>query len=127
MRMKYVVRNIGEVAIVDLSGSLSPGRTIEDRLLLLELVTGQFRNGRKKILLNFADVSFIDSSGIGDLMGALRMVNSEGGQLGIFHASQRVSDLLYRTHLDSIIPCYSDEASALKSLSGDSHGTISAA
>jgi anti-sigma B factor antagonist len=96
-------------------------------MVMHDLVNAQLKAGHNKILLNLAEVSFIDSSGVGDLIGALRVVQSEGGQLLICNASQRIADLLYRTHLDSIMRCYNDEASGIKALSGDGHETISAA
>ncbi len=127
MRPNYTVRNVGDVAVLDLSGPISPGRTIEDRLVLHDLVTEQLRNGYKKILLNLAEVSFIDSSGVGDIIGAWQLVKSQGGQLLICNTSQRIADLLYRTQLDSIINCYRSEESALQAFSANGHGRVSAA
>lgn len=127
MRLKYAVRNVGEVAVLDLSGPISPGKTIEDRLVLHDLVADRLKSGHTKILFNLAEVTFIDSSGIGDLLGAMQVVKGEGGQLLICNASQRIADLLYRTHLDSIIRCFHDETAALQAFSGNGHETISAA
>ena len=118
MRMKYAVRTVGEVAVLDLTGTISPGQTIEDRLILNDLVNEQVRSGHKSVLLNLAEVTYIDSSGIGDLIGALRTVQSQGGQLRICNASQRIGDLLYRTHLDTVIDCDKNEASSLEAFSG---------
>ena len=127
MRMNYAVRNIADVAIIDISGSISPGRTLAERLIVSELVGQQLAAGLKKVLVNLSDVHFIDSSGLGDLIGALRLVQSQGGQLHLCSASQRISELLYRTHLDSIMQCFSDEASALQAFSANGHTKTSAA
>jgi anti-sigma B factor antagonist len=118
MRMKYAVRTIGDVVVLDLSGPISPGNTIEDRLVLHDLINQQVNAGQKNVLLNLRDVSYIDSSGVGDLIGALRIVQSQGGQLRMCNASQRIGDLLYRTHLDSIISNDRSEESALQAFSG---------
>jgi anti-sigma B factor antagonist len=118
MRMRYAVRTVGDVAVLDLTGTISPGQTIEDRLILNDLVNDQLRSGHKSVLLNLAEVTYIDSSGIGDLIGALRTVQSQGGQLRLCSASQRIGDLLYRTHLDTVIDCDKNEASALEAFSG---------
>ncbi len=126
MRMKYAVRHIGEVAVLDLSGHISPGKAIEERRVLHDLVTDQVNRGHTKVLLNLSEVSYVDSSGLGDLLEALRLVQSQGGQLHTCNASQRISNLLSRTHLDSVINCYGSEAAALQAFADQTREKISA-
>jgi anti-sigma B factor antagonist len=81
------------------------------RETLRELVT----KGQKKVLLNLADVSYIDSSGIGELVSGFTTVTNQGGQLKLLNLNKRVQDLLQITKLYTVFEVFDDEASAVRS------------
>jgi anti-sigma B factor antagonist len=71
--------------------------------------------GNKKILLNLGDVSYIDSSGIGELVSGFTSVANQGGQLKLLHLTKRVRDLLQITKLYTVFEVFDDEAAAVRS------------
>jgi anti-sigma B factor antagonist len=81
------------------------------RETLRELVT----KGQKKVLLNLADVSYIDSSGIGELVSGFTSVTNQGGQLKLLNLNKRVQDLLQITKLYTVFEVFEDEAAAVRS------------
>lgn len=70
---------------------------------------------RTRILLNLADVDYIDSSGIGELVSAYTTAKGRGGELKLLHLTKKVHDLLQLTKLFTVFEVYSDESTALKS------------
>jgi anti-sigma B factor antagonist len=71
--------------------------------------------GQKKILLNLGDVSYIDSSGIGELVSGFTTVTNQGGQLKLLNLTKRVKDLLQITKLYTVFDVHDDEAGAVRS------------
>jgi anti-sigma B factor antagonist len=71
--------------------------------------------GNKKILLNLSEVSYIDSSGIGEMVSGFTTVTNNGGQLKLVGLSKRVKDLLQITKLYTVFEAYDDEAEAVRS------------
>ena len=116
MNMNCTVRQIGDVNVLDLSGRISPDETIA-RLVLQDLVVEQVNSGHKKILLNLREVTYINSSGIAGLLASFRTVQSQGGELRVCNASNRVHAVLRRTSLGSFFDLEQDEHSALQSFS----------
>jgi anti-sigma B factor antagonist len=127
MRMNYAIRRIGDVSVLDLSGHISPGKTIADRRVLHDLVSEQVNSGCQKILLNLREVTYIDSSGFGDLLEAQTVVQNHGGQLRICNAGNRVGDLLNRMHLDAVLLIDADEPTALQIFLEDTQKNTSVA
>jgi anti-sigma B factor antagonist len=112
MSFKAAVRHVGDVAIVDLAGRLTLGEGSGTlRSTLKELIA----NGEKSIVLNLKDVSHLDSSGLGELVGAYASVTNAGGQIRLLNAQARIHDLLVVTKLVTVFPNYEDEAAALRS------------
>jgi anti-sigma B factor antagonist len=70
--------------------------------------------GNKKILLNLGDVTYIDSSGIGELVSAFTAVRREGGELKLLNLTKKVHDLLQITKLYTVFDIKDDEATAIK-------------
>jgi anti-sigma B factor antagonist len=70
--------------------------------------------GQKKILLNLGDVTYIDSSGIGELVSAFTAVRREGGELKLLNLTKKVHDLLQITKLYTVFDIKDDEATAIK-------------
>lgn len=116
MSMKTNVRQVDGVTIMDLSGRITLG---EGSVLLRDDVRDLLAKGSKKILLNLADVNYIDSSGIGELVSAYTTVRNQGGELKLLHLTKKVHDLLQITKLYTVFDVKDDEASAIASFSHD--------
>ena len=112
MTVNLSSRESGEVTIVDIAGSVTLGQgsnSLRDKLS--ELIS---RN-RKKLLLNMAEVSYIDSSGIRELLSAYNALSKNGGQIKLLKPTQRVKDLLKITRLHTVFEVFDDEAAAVGS------------
>jgi anti-sigma B factor antagonist len=103
-------RQVGEVTIIDLEGRITLG---DGSNLMRDELRHLIGTNRKKILLNFAQVSYMDSSGMGQLVAGFTTVTNQGGQLKLLNLSQRTKDLLNMARIASIFEIYDDEASAI--------------
>jgi len=74
-------------------------------------------NGRKKILLNLADINYIDSSGVGELVSAFTSVRNQGGELKLLHLTKKVHDILQITKLYTVFDVKDNEAAAISAFS----------
>jgi len=110
--MKATIREIDSVVVVDVSGRITLG---EGCAQLREIVRGQLAKGNKKILLNLADVTYIDSSGIGELVSGYTAVSNQGGKLKLLNLTKKVHDLLQITKLYTVFDVHDDEAKAISS------------
>jgi len=70
--------------------------------------------GQKKILLNLGDVSYIDSSGIGELVSGFTTVTNSGGEMKLLNLNKRVKDLLQITKLYTVFDVHDEEAHAIR-------------
>jgi anti-sigma B factor antagonist len=112
MSVNLTTHKNGDVIIVDASGRLTLGEgTSSLRMRVRELVEG----GSRSIVLNLADVTYIDSSGIGELVAGYTTVTTAGGQLKLLNLAKRVHELLNITKLYTIFETFEDEASAVAS------------
>jgi anti-sigma B factor antagonist len=102
------------VTIVDLSGRIVLGDGIAG---LRELVHNLVSEGNKKILLNFRNVDYIDSSGLGELVSSLAKMGSQGGELKLLNLTKRVQALLQITKLYTVFDIKDDEATSVRSFS----------
>ncbi len=112
MSMKASTRQVDGVTIVDLSGRITLG---EGSVVLRDTVKDLLSKGNKKILLNLGDVSYIDSSGIGELVSAFTSVQRQSGELKLLHLTKKVHDLLQITKLYTVFDVRDDEATAVAS------------
>jgi len=112
MSMKYTTRQVDGVAILDLSGRITLG---EGSVTLRDAVKDTLAKGSKSILLNLANVDYIDSSGLGELVSAYTSVKNQGGELKLLHLTDKVHDLLQITKLYTVFDIKDDEASAIGS------------
>ncbi len=110
MSMKASTRQVDGVTIVDLSGRITLG---EGSVILRDTIKDLLGKGQKKILLNLGDVSYIDSSGIGELVSAFTSVRNQGGELKLLHLTKKVHDLLQITKLYTVFDVKDDEATAI--------------
>ena len=112
MSMKATLRQVDGVTVVDMSGRITLG---EGCTQLRELVRDQLGKGSKHLLLNLADVTYIDSSGIGELVSGFTTVSNQGGKLKLLNLTKKVHDLLQITKLYTVFDVYEDEAKAVGS------------
>src|ERR1700761_3601203 len=108
--MKASTRQVDGITIVDLSGRITLG---EGSVVLRDTIKDLLSKGQKKILLNLGDVSYIDSSGIGELVSAFTSVRNQGGELKLLHLTKKVHDLLQITKLYTVFDVKDDEAGAI--------------
>ncbi len=114
MSIKLDVRQVGDVAVVDVAGRIILG---EGSSALRDSLRDMVSKGQKKILLNLGEVSYIDSSGIGELVSGFTSVTNNGGQLKLLSLTKRVKDLLQITKLYTVFDVHESEASAVRSFS----------
>jgi anti-sigma B factor antagonist len=112
MPLQGTCREVGDVAVVDFSGRITLG---EGSAMLRKTIRDLVDNGRKKILLNLADVDYIDSSGIGELVGAYTSVRSANGELKLVYLTKRVRDIIQITRLFTVFDVQPDETAAVRS------------
>jgi anti-sigma B factor antagonist len=112
MSFKVVIRELDGVTVLDLDGRITLG---EGSTLLRELIRERLRNGQRRILINLAQTSYMDSSGLGELVSGYRAVKNEGGELKLLNLNKKVSDLLQITKLYTVFDIYSDETQAVSS------------
>src|SRR5712692_6153194 len=110
--MKASNRQVNGVTVVDMSGRITLG---EGSVVLRESVRDLVAKEQKKILLNLGDVTYIDSSGIGELVSAFTTVRNQGGELKLLNLTKKVHDLLQITKLYTVFDVKDDEATAVKS------------
>ena len=112
MSMKATVRQVNSVSVVDLSGRITLGEGCSQ---LRELIRDLLNKGHKNMLLNLAEVSYIDSSGIGELVSGFTAVSNKGGQLKLLNLTKKVHDLIQITKLLTVFDVHDDEAKAIAS------------
>lgn len=105
-------RQVGDVTILDMAGKITIG---EGSVSLRTAIRRLLEEGKKKILLNLAGVSYIDSSGIGELVSSYTAINKEAGQLKLLNLTQKLRDLLTITKLLTVFDVYESEEEALGS------------
>ena len=111
MSVKLSTRQVGDVSVIDVSGRITLG---EGSSALRDTLRDMVSKGQKKILLNLGEVSYIDSSGIGELVSGFTTVANQGGQLKLLSLTKRVKDLLQITKLYTVFDVKDDEAAAVK-------------
>ena len=112
MSMKATLRQVDGIVVIDMSGRITLG---EGCTQLREMVREQLGKGTKHLLLNLADITYIDSSGIGELVSGFTTVSNQGGKLKLLNLTKKVHDLLQITKLYTVFDVYDDEAKAITS------------
>lgn len=117
MALKISHRSVadGAVTVLDLSGKITIG---EGSVQLREAVKTLLESGNKKILLNLGDVSYVDSSGIGELVSSFTTVKNQQGQLKLLNLTKKIQDLLMITKLLTVFDTYDNEETAVASFAG---------
>jgi len=112
--MTIETRTSGPVTILDIHGKITIGEgSAEVRNMVRELLQA----GKKDILLNLGDVSYVDSSGIGELVSSFTTVSNQGGRLKLLNLTKKLKELLAITKLLTVFDSYEDEEDALSSFS----------
>ena len=114
MSVKLTTRQVGDVTVVDVAGRITLG---EGSATVRDAMRDMVSKSQKKILLNLGEVSYIDSSGIGELVSGFTTVTNSGGTLKLLNLNKRVKDLLQITKLYTVFDVHDDEASAIRSFS----------
>ncbi len=116
MSLKATVRQVNSVTVVDMSGRITLGEGCSQ---MRELIRGELAKGNRNLLLNLGDVTYIDSSGIGELVSAFTAVSNQGGSLKLLNLTKKVHDLLQITKLYTVFDVHDDEAKAIASFHKD--------
>jgi anti-sigma B factor antagonist len=112
MSLKINVRETPEAVILDLSGRITMGEPLSE---LRDSIREALAGDRQNILLNLAEVSHIDSSGLGQMIGSYAAVTSRGGKMKLLKLQNRVQDLMQVTKLLTVFETFNNEAAALRS------------
>jgi anti-sigma B factor antagonist len=107
-------RAVGNVTILDLKGKITLGEGDE---VLRERIGQLSQKDQKRILLNLAEVPYIDSAGLGEIVRSYTTVKNRGGQLKLVNLTKRITDLLMITKLLTVFETFESEQDALKSYS----------
>lgn len=112
MSLKMGTREVKGIVIVDLNGRVTMG---EACAAIRDEVRDQVAQGFHKILLNLAEVSYIDSAGLGELTAAFTSVKNRGGALKLVNLTKRVHDVMQITKLYTVFDVFDNEQKALAS------------
>jgi anti-sigma B factor antagonist len=110
--MQIEERQSGSVTVLDLSGKITLG---EDGTLLKDKLQSLLHQGKKSVLLNLGQVSYVDSAGLGALVSAYTTVTREGGSLKLVNVTKKLQDLLSITKLLTVFDTYDTEDQAVRS------------
>ena len=108
-------RTVGDVVIVEVSGKVTLGDGGD--VVLKDKMQSLVQQGRKKVLLNLAEVSYVDSAGLGEIVQCYATVAKNGGTLKLVNVTKRIKDLLSITKLLTVFECHDNEADAISSFS----------
>ena len=112
--MKIVERQVSEVVILDLHGKILIG---EGDDALREAVTRLVDGGKSKILLNLADVPYVDSAGLGEIVRCYTTVSRKNGRLKLINLTKNIQDLLSITKLLTVFETFDSEDEGVRSFS----------
>ena len=110
--MQIAERQSGSVTVIDLSGKITLG---EDGTLLKDKLHSLLHQGKKSVLLNLGQVTYVDSAGLGALVSAYTTVTREGGSLKLVNITKKLQDLLSITKLLTVFDTYDSEDEAVRS------------
>jgi len=118
MAIELTVRQAGDVTILDVAGRMVSGT---EGKKLRDALDGAFEQGHRWLLVNCADLAFVDSSGLGDLVSAHAAIMRRGGVVRLLHAGHGLAELLARTRLDALLDVYDDEEAAVASFTSENN------
>jgi anti-sigma B factor antagonist len=110
--MKIEKRKIGNVTVFDLKGKILFGDGIDE---LRQSINAAIKDSEKQLVLNFADVPYLDSTGLGEVVRSYTTLKKEGGTVKIANLSNKVKDLMMVTKLITVFETFESENEAVKS------------
>jgi len=110
--MTITERKVGDVTILDVEGKILLG---EGDVQLKRKIDELIERKENKLLLNLANVPYMDSGGLGEIVRSYTTVRRAGGELKLLNATKRISDLLTITKLITVFEIYEEEGEAVKS------------
>ena len=102
----------GPVTILDFDGKIIIG---EGSVQLRDAVLRLLQNEQRRIIFNLGGVTYVDSSGIGELVSSLTTIKNQGGKLKLLNLPKKIKDLLMITKLLTVFEIYEDEIESLQS------------
>ncbi|MGB7924185.1 MAG: STAS domain-containing protein [Pyrinomonadaceae bacterium] len=105
-------RQVADVTVLDMEGKMRIG---ESGVVFHNTIHHLLKDGQRKILLNLAGITYIDSSGLGELIASYTTLKEMGGQVKLLHLTQRVRELMTLTKLLTVFDVYESESEALNS------------
>lgn len=112
--MQIDERTVGDVLVLDIKGRITLGEGDE---LLKDKVNSLLNQGNRKIVLNLAEVPYVDSAGLGEIVRTYTTVSRQGGSLKLLNLTKRITDLLAITKLLTVFEVYESETDAVQSFS----------
>ena len=112
--MQIEERAVGDVVVLDLKGRVTLG---EGDQLLKDKVNSLVNQGRRRIVLNLAGVPYVDSAGLGEIVGSYTTVSRQGGSLKLLNLTKKITDLLAITKLLTVFETFESEDEAVRSFS----------
>jgi len=111
--MEIRTRDYNSIVIFDIDGEIRRSDMTDETLH--QLVKSQLERGRRDILLNFENVEFVDSFGVGEILASYISTNNLGGKLKLVRISKKLYLIFQVTGLVRVLEIYDDEDAALKS------------
>jgi anti-sigma B factor antagonist len=115
MSLIVKTRKVDNVVVMDLSGKLTIGEPV---MQMRDALRAQVAGGDSKFIINLGEVSYVDSSGLGELVSSYTTVRNKGGDVKLLKLTAKIKDLLQMTKLLTVFDVYDDEAKAVASLKG---------
>jgi anti-sigma B factor antagonist len=112
LSVKVTSRNVDGVTVIDLDGRITLG---EGSAKLRDSVRETLDSGHAQILINLAGVTYMDSSGLGELVSGYRAAKSQGGELKLTNVTKRINDVLQVTKLCTVFNVHDNESDAVAS------------
>ena len=112
MSLKLGLRHTGDVAVIDVGGRITIG---EEAVAFRDAVQKLGKSNPAKVLLNLAELAYVDSSGTGELVAAYSLIANQGGQLKLVNVGKRIRDVFRIAQLTPLFQIYEDEAAAIQS------------
>ena len=111
--MQIGERMVGDVAIVEITGDITLNKGGD--VMIKDKVQSLLQQGRRKLLLDLGNVSYVDSAGLGQLVQVFATTSHLGGALKLLHVNKRLKDLLVLTKLLTVFESHDSEAEAVAS------------
>lgn len=112
MKTNIVTRDVGDVRFLELKGKITIGA---GDLQMREAIHAALAAGSRKVIVDMKDVTTIDSSGVGELVGCYTTATHKGAKMKLLHLPPKISDVLTVTQLITVFDVYENEAEALAS------------